>query len=134
MFPDFQINGLGGKMNHLYIFSSLLVGVVSQIIVKYRMNIFGSLPDTVFDKVVFLIKALFDPFIMLSILLNLLAGILWMAAMSRFDISYAYPFMSISFPLILIISVYFFDESISVYKIVGLVLIIAGIIVTSRSA
>lgn len=53
--------------------------------------------------------------------------------MTKFEISYAYPFMSSAFVLVFILSVFLFQETITWQKIIGLLLIVAGIIVTSRS-
>ena len=55
-----------------------------------------------------------------------------MAAMTRFDLSYAYPFTSLSFVLVLALSVHLFNEPVSLPKVLGLALIISGIIVGSR--
>jgi len=42
---------------------------------------------------------LFNPYIMLSIIFTLLSGLSWMIAMTKFDISYAYPYTSLGFVL-----------------------------------
>ncbi|SEH05457.1 4-amino-4-deoxy-L-arabinose-phosphoundecaprenol flippase subunit ArnF [Candidatus Venteria ishoeyi] len=52
--------------------------------------------------------------------------------MTKFELSYAYPFMSASFVLVFLISVILFQESITMYKVIGLGLIIIGIFVSSR--
>jgi multidrug transporter EmrE-like cation transporter len=56
-----------------------------------------------------------------------------MIAMTKFDISYAYPFTTLGYVLILIFSALLFKESIDIYKLVGISLIIFGIILTSKS-
>ena len=53
--------------------------------------------------------------------------------MTKFDISYAYPFMSSAFVLVFLLSVVLFEEVVTWQKVAGLLLIVAGIIVTSRS-
>jgi multidrug transporter EmrE-like cation transporter len=55
-----------------------------------------------------------------------------MAAMTKFDLSYAYPFMSLNFVLVLMLSAFFFGEPITPSKLIGLFLIIGGIIVGSQ--
>jgi multidrug transporter EmrE-like cation transporter len=61
-----------------------------------------------------------------------LAFLCWMAAMTKFELSYAYPFMSLAFVLVLILSAVVFQEAITLPKMVGLALIVAGIIVGSQ--
>jgi multidrug transporter EmrE-like cation transporter len=55
-----------------------------------------------------------------------------MAAMTKFELSYAYPFMSLAFVLVLILSAIIFREPLSVAKVTGLALVVAGIILSSR--
>jgi len=49
-----------------------------------------------------------------------------------FELSYAYPFMSLSLVLVLGLSVPFLHEAITAPKIIGMTLIIAGIIIRGQ--
>lgn len=120
-------------MGYFYIAGTIFFTVYGQLILKWRMNDIGVLPDHSIDKILFLIKLVFDPFIFSGFVAAFVASLFWMAAMSKFDISYAYPFMSSAFILVFILSVFLFNEPISWHKVFGLSLIILGIIVTSRS-
>lgn len=119
-------------MSHGYIFASILFGVLSQVIVKWQMNMVGALPEEVPEKVIFMLRLLINPWIILSVFLTFLAGLSWMAAMTKFPISYAYPFMSLSFALILILGAIFFHETLTLSKGIGMGFIMAGIIIASR--
>lgn len=121
-------------MGYLYIFGTIFFTVYGQIILKWRITKYGSLPEGLFDKMFFLVKLLLDPIILSGFLSAFVASLFWMAAMTKFDISYAYPFMSLSFMLVFLISVVVFNEPITSYKVIGLLLIVAGIVVTSQSA
>lgn len=118
---------------YIYIGLTILLTVYGQLVIKWRMSDLGPLPDEMFDKIYFLLKAVFDPFIFSSFFAAFLASLFWMAAVTKFEISYAYPFMSFAFVLVLIFSVYFFNESLNLSKLIGLGLIILGIFVTSRN-
>ncbi len=120
-------------MGYFYIFGTILFTVYGQLIIKAHIGKFGNLPDTTIEKVIFLTKVLFDPWIFSGFLSAFIASFFWMAAMTKFDISYAYPFMSSAFVLVFIISAILFHEPVTWQKIIGLLLIVAGIIVTSRS-
>ena len=120
-------------MGYFYIFGTIFFTVYGQIVLKWRMNDMGSLPEGTGDKIIFLIKVLFDPWVFSSFFAAFIASFFWMAAMTKFDISYAYPFMSSAFVLVFLISVVLFNEVVTWHKVAGLLLIVAGIIVTSRS-
>ena len=120
--------------NHFYIFLSIFFSVSSQLIIKWKMsNISLENHNGIFQKFTFAFTMLFNPFIILSIILTLLSGLSWMIAMTKFDINYAYPFTTLGFVLIFIFSIIIFHESYDSYKIIGLIFIILGIIITSRS-
>lgn len=119
--------------NYLYIVATIALTVYGQLVLKWRMSGAGELPVAFADKLLFLLRLLFDPFVMSTIISVFVASLCWMAALSKFELSYAYPFMSAAFVLIFFFSALFFNEPISWQKMVGLVLIVAGIVVTSRS-
>ena len=120
--------------NHFYIYLSIILGVISQLIIKWKMVTFSFDSDaTIYDKFSFAFSMLFDPYIIISLILTLLAGLAWMIAMTKFDISYAYPFTMLGFALILLLSTYLFDEPITWHKVVGFILIAIGVIISSKS-
>lgn len=120
-------------MGYFYIFGTIFFTVYGQIVLKWRINGVGSLPEGLNEKIFFLIKLLFDPWIFSGFFAAFIASFFWMAAMTKFDISYAYPFMSSAFVLVFMMSVILFGESVTWQKSIGLILIVTGIIVTSRS-
>ena len=119
-------------LNYLYILGTVLFTVYGQVILKWRIGNYGALPDYFQQKVLFLLRLFIDPFILSGLLAAFIASLFWMAAMTKFDLSHAYPFMSLSFILVLILSGVFFNEPINIFKVVGLTLIVIGIIVGSQ--
>jgi len=120
-------------MGYAYIFGTIFFTVYGQLILKWKIDRAGSLPDGWLDKLVFLLKLLLDPVILSGFLSAFVASLFWMAAMTKFNISYAYPFMSLSFVLVFLLSVFLFQEPVTLKKVIGLALIVSGIIVTSQA-
>lgn len=120
-------------MGYFYILGTIFFTVYGQIVLKWRINGVGSLPENFNEKLFFLFKLLFDPWIFSGFLAAFIASFFWMATMTKFDISYAYPFMSSAFVLVFLFSVFLFQEPVTWQKVFGLSLIVAGIIVTSKS-
>ena len=120
-------------MAYLYIGGCVFFTVYGQIVLKWRMNLQPPLPDSLMEKILFLIKAIiFDPFILSGFIAAFVASLFWMAAMTKFSISYAYPFMSLAFVFVMFGSAILLGESLNVTKIVGTILIVSGLIVISR--
>lgn len=69
----------------------------------------------------------------LVLLCNFGRMIVWGFIYKRYSISYAYPLSSIFFPLILAVSYFFYGEEMTFFKIAGVMLIVAGIIVITRA-
>lgn len=119
-------------MGFLYIFGCILFTVYGQLVLKWRMNLKGELPPELGDKFLFMAKLFLDPWLISGFAAAFVASLFWMAAMTKFEISFAYPFMSLSFILVLILSIYIFGETFTWGKVLGLLLIVAGIIVTVK--
>jgi len=119
---------------HFYIFLSIFFAVCSQLIIKWKMSAFSinNIGDTVIDKFIFAFSMLFNLWIMLSIIFTLLSGLSWMIAMTKFEISYAYPFTILGFVAVMVLSHFLFNESLNFYKVLGTFIIIIGILIVSK--
>ncbi len=113
--------------HHIYIFLALGFAVSSQLIIKWKMSGFSYNDfDSWQDRYSFAFSMLINPYIILALAFTVLAGVSWMIAMTKFDISYAYPFTTLGLVFVTTFSVVFFGEAINAYKIGGIVLIIFG--------
>ena len=120
-------------LNHFYLLLSIFLGVGSQLIIKWKMSAFSfDNYETWQEKFSLAFSMLLNPYIIIAIVLTFLAGVTWMIAMTKFEISYAYPFTLLALVLVTIFSFIFFGESINIYKLIGIVFIILGIVVISK--
>ena len=120
-------------LNHFYLLLAISFGVISQLIIKWQMSAFVFNDyETWQDKFALAFSMLLNPYIIISLILTLLAGVAWMISMTKFEISYAYPFTLLGLVLVTIFSVIFFGESINTYKIIGIAMIILGIVLISK--
>ena len=120
---------------YFYIFGTVACTVYGQLILKWRIGKFGQLPDGTSEKIVFLLKALFDPYIFSGLFAAFIASLFWMAAVTKFDVSYAYPFITAGLTLMTVtLAVILLDEPISINKVIGVLLITSGVLVMVRDA
>lgn len=115
-----------------YIVGTVLFTVYGQIVLKWRVAKVGALPAVFSHKIFFLLSVIWDPWVLSGLVAGFFAFLCWMAALTEFELSYAYPFMSLSFLLVLVLSAILFQEPLTVSKVVGVGLIVAGIIIGSR--
>ena len=76
---------------------------------------------------------LFNPMIFLAIGSILAGSILWLYAMSKYQLSFLYPFLSMNFLIITVGSQILLHEKVSVTRYIAVGLIIIGLIVISKS-
>ena len=114
---------------YFYVLGCIAFTVYGQLILKWRLPHLGEVPVPAGAKLGFLLKSLLDPFIFSGYASAFIASFFWLLALSKLELSHAYPFMSGAFVLVFIFSVFLFNESVSLQKILGLSLIVIGIAV-----
>src|SRR5436305_980124 len=82
--------------------------VYGQLIVKWRVTEAGDLPSGLGDRIDFMVRLVTDPWVLSVFVAAAIAALAWMAALTRFELSAVYPFMSLSFVLVLGLSGVFF--------------------------
>lgn len=121
-------------MGYLYIFATLIFTVYGQMILKWRLsNLHFVIPNGKFSVIaISFAKLLMDPYILSGFIAAFAASIFWMGAMTKFQITEAYPFMSLAPAIVFILGVWLLGETFTSGKVIGLVLIIIGLIVTVK--
>lgn len=123
---------MSGLKDYAYIFGSIGLTVFSQVIMKWQVNQAGAMPAAWIERLYFVICLLVKPWVLTAMLATFLGGVTWMMALTRFSLSEAFPWTSLSFLLILLSSWLILDETITASKMVGTLLIMAGVVVISR--
>jgi len=118
-------------MGNFYIFGTIVLTVYGQRIIKWKTANAGFSPADTIEKIGFLLRLMLNPWILSSLTAAFLAFFCWLEVLTKFELSYAYPLMSLAFVLVLGLSAVFFHEPVTGPKVAGVILIIAGIIVGS---
>lgn len=75
---------------------------------------------------------LLDKYIFTGFLLYGLGAIIWLSVLSKWDVSKAYPLVGLGFVFTIIVG-YLLGEQISLLRVVGVVLICAGVFLVGKS-
>ena len=78
------------------------------------------------------LQIIFDPYIFLGFVSAFLASLFWMAAMTKFEITKAYPFMSLAPALVFLFGVLLLGEEFTWGKLIGLSFVVFGIVITLK--
>ena len=77
--------------NYLYIFGTIMFTVYGQLVTKWQVTKAGSLPTESKGQAWFLLRLIFNPWVLSCLMAAFLAFLCWVAAMTKFELSYAYP-------------------------------------------
>ena len=92
-------------MSGIYVLLTVVLTVYGQLALKWQLDRSGPMPSESFAACLFLLRQLAFPLVISSFGSAFLASLTWMAALTRLELSVAYPFMSLAFPLVAILSV-----------------------------
>ncbi len=117
----------------VYIMISVLGGAFGQILLKKGMASMGPLTLTVNQLWSVLWKIATNPYVVVGLGIYLFSTVFWLTALSRVDLSYAYPFASLSYIVMLVASWTIFSENITPMRLLGSLVVGLGVLLISRS-
>lgn len=103
---------------------SILIGAFGQISLKHGMNRIKIIGMTQVLKNIFTV--FMNPFIIIGVFLYASSSLIWLFAMTRLDISFMYPLVSLSYLFTTIFAIIFLKERVRARRWAGLTLIIIG--------
>ena len=117
--------------NIIMIVSSVLLNCAAQLLIRKGMLVVG---ETGVGNIVTNLGAMLSNLWLWGAMLCYAVSILlWMAVLSKVEVSYAYPFLSVGYIVAAIAGYMFFGESVSLTRIAGIIVICIGVILISRS-
>lgn len=114
----------------IIIIISIVLASFGQLFFKLGMNTFS--PDSNFTLPE-LISIFTNLYILTGLIMYGLGIIFWFIALSRRDLSYVYPFVALTFILVLTLSKIFLGEGIGLQRSIGVLFIITGLFIVMRS-
>lgn len=115
--------------DYAYVILTVLLTVYGQLAIKWQMAQAGPLPEGMAAKALFLLRQAASPAVASGLGAAALAALSWMAAMTRFPLSVAYPFVALSFVLVPLLATVVLREPLNPWRLAGAALIVLGVIV-----
>ena len=108
--------------------------VAAQILLKLGMrNSGGFALDSVGRDPVSLIRILLNPFVFVGMLLYVINVFLWFDILTKSNLSYVYPFLSLAYAAVVIASAVFLGEPFSWQRLIGVGVIMGGVYIVSQA-
>jgi len=110
---------------------STVTACIGQILFKKGMLVLGEqkLTGGLFNSIKSLLQIVFSPIIFIGLLLYVFSTILWLFALSKTTLNYAYPFTALTFVFVMASSWLIFSESLPVNRVIGGLIVTIGVIV-----
>jgi len=126
-------------MNKFLLSWGMVIGYVvlnsfGALIIKYKINAIGEVQlGSLKSFVNYFMELLKSPLIICGILSIFISAFVWMTALSRLQISLAYPVaVGLNFFVVVTVALIFLKEQLSVEKVIGIVLIFISIYLLTR--
>lgn len=113
-------------MNIIMILFSVITGAVGQLFLKsgaLRVNT---------SQLVGVMKFV-NPPMLFGFFFYGLSSIIWVLVLRKVQLSYAYPMISLGYIIVFIASYFLFNESLNLYRLIGIAFILTGIIFVAKS-
>lgn len=78
-------------------------------------------------------QAATNPFVAFGIGLYMLSVVVWLLVLSRVEVSFAYPMLSVGYIVNAIAAYYLFAENLSFTRVSGILVVVAGVYLITRS-
>src|SRR6266581_1352586 len=106
-------------MSYVYVAATVLLTVYGQLVVKWQVASAAGRGGDPADRAAFLLVLLANPWVLSALAAAFGAALCWMLAMVKLDLSHAYPFVALSFVLVLFLSALLLGEPLSWTKALG---------------
>jgi len=116
----------------LLVLFSVTMGATGQAILKMGANKLGNLfvsPQSLLHDI---FRIVTNPQVLIAFAFYAAGFFTWMKALTKEDLSYVYPMVSLSYVVVLLYSYFLFKEPITLNKWIGIILIIGGVIFINR--
>ncbi|TXT24189.1 MAG: small multidrug resistance protein [Gallionellaceae bacterium] len=115
------------------IFVGVMLNVAAQLLIKAGTNNIGYFEFSPENILPVGWKLATEPFIIGAITLYALSVVIWILALSRVQVSIAYPLLSMGYVVNAVAAWWFFNETFNPSKVAGIGVIILGVIIISRA-
>jgi len=125
--------GMNLTKSILLILLSIGIAVGGQVLLKIGMNRMGPINiDSISSLGHFFLGILKSPTVLVGLFLYMISAAIWLIVISIVDLSFAYPFIGLTYVLILVVSKFVFKEDVNPIRWIGTAIITIGVIVISR--
>lgn len=112
---------------------AVLLGTAGQILLKAGTNAIGHFEFTLSNVLPVGLRVALEPRIMGGVTCYAVGMVVWIMALSRTDVSVAYPMLSVGFALNALLAWWLLGEGVNAQRLAGIAVIMLGVWLVARS-
>ena len=117
--------------NILMIIGSVLLNAIAQLLIRKGMLVVGTVGVSNFSQNI--VPMLLNPWLWGAMISYAISILIWMSVLSKVEVGFAYPFLSIGYIFAAVVGHMAFNEHLSMTRIIGIIFICIGVVLISRS-
>ena len=115
------------------VLTGVLLNAAAQLLLKAGTTAIGHFDFTWDNALPIGLKVAFEPHILGGLTCYAVSVVVWILALSRVEVSIAYPMLSLGYVVNAIAAYYLFGESVNALRVAGNGVIIVGVVLVARS-
>jgi drug/metabolite transporter (DMT)-like permease len=116
-----------------FILFTVFTNAAAQVMLKYGMMNIGSAAFANANPFLKIVGIVFSPFVFLGLLTFVISMASHLFVLSKVDLSYAYPFLSLAYVVVAVATYFLFGEEMNASRIAGIALICFGTVFIAQS-
>jgi multidrug transporter EmrE-like cation transporter len=120
-------------ISFMLVLAGVLLNAAAQLLLKAGTNAIGTFAFSADNLVPVGIRVASNPFIVSGLGCYVVSVVVWIMALSRVEVSLAYPMLSIGYVVNAVAAWYLFGEALSAQRMIGIGTIIVGVFLVARS-
>lgn len=126
---------MGSNMNlmvYILIAATICFTAAGNLLIKAGMMDVGTLPNQACKVQWFFFQSFTNLKVIAGLAMAFIGAMAWMGAVSQSDMSFAYPFMSLTIVLVLFLSGSIFGEVVTMNRWLGAIIVCLGLMISAR--
>lgn len=120
-------------LSFIFVLVGVMLNAVAQLFLKAGTSSFGDLLVNGDSFPYLFIRVIANPLILCGLACYVISVGVWIIALSRVEVSIAYPMLSMGYVVNAVAASYLFGEVLSMQRVSGISLVIAGVVLVARS-
>jgi drug/metabolite transporter (DMT)-like permease len=116
-----------------FILFTVMTNAAAQLMLKHGMMVLGPLTFAGVNPLIKVLQIVFSPWVFAGLLMFVISMASHLYVLSKVDLSFAYPFLSLAYVAVAVFAYFLFREDLNAWRIAGIAFICVGTVLIAQS-